>query len=75
MERFVCVPKPSGNVSSWRCNVKNINYTHFKLDVTGNLSKPLYKIWTHMVFHYRYNTYQKYAIDIWVKFTEAFQKY
>lgn len=52
--------------------MRYVSRNHLRFDIVGNLSKPLHKLWTHVVFYYKYNTYQKYAIDLWENFCDWF---
>lgn len=50
--------------AKWHCIVRRVSHDNLKIDIEGNLSRPLHKIKTHTVFYYKYNTYQKFAIDL-----------
>lgn len=46
-------------------NMRPIAPNVFKMNLTVDLTQPLNKTWVGIVLYYKYNTYQKYLIDIW----------
>lgn len=45
--------------------MRQISHGYLKMDIVGNLNRPLHDIWIHSVTFYKYNTYTKYPIDLW----------
>lgn len=52
-------------MSALGCDVKYIDRDNLRIYVWSNITAPVNDAWIHTVFNYRYNTYQKYAIDLW----------
>lgn len=51
---------------SWdRCEIKYISRHNLKIHLESTFDQPVKTIWAHGILYYRYNTYQKYAIDLW----------
>lgn len=68
MEKIIC-PKttPESKMQSVYCPVKYLNLTHVSVDLHANITEPVYDIWMHTVFYYKFNgiTYSKFPIDLW----------
>lgn len=58
---------PSATVSDLLCEMKQISRNALKIHFSLNLTKPIYDVWLHSVFYYRFNglTYKKFPIDLW----------
>lgn len=64
----MCITNPASDVTWNHCVVKHISHRHVKVHIEGNCTVPISSIWVHTVVYYKYNTYQKYAIDLWEDF-------
>lgn len=49
------------------CEIKYIKRNYLRFNAYGNLTKPIYDAWAHIVGYYRFNsiTYQRFAVDLW----------
>lgn len=64
-ERATCERNPNGVLSYLKCDVKHVSRRHLRFDVAANLTKSLSQAYMHFIVYYKYNTYKKYAIDLW----------
>ena len=47
------------------CDIKHISRRDMRVNLENSFEKPVTTAWAHIVVYYKYNTYQKYAIDLW----------
>ena len=65
-ERFVCEPNRESKLFSYfKCEIKQVSRRYLRYNIEGNLTRPLRSVHVHTVAYYRYNTYVKWAIDLW----------
>ena len=65
-ERLVCEPNPENPVFSYfKCEVKHVSRRRLRIIMEGNLTRPMRAVQIHSVVYYKYNWYQKWAIDLW----------
>lgn len=62
---MVCTPSPIGGMTIVHCDIKHISRRNVRVKIENSFEKPVTTAWAHIVVYYRYNTYQKYAIDLW----------
>lgn len=55
---------PEGVASYIKCDVKHISQRNLKIFLVFNLKRPVREAYVHTVTYYKYNTYQKYPIDL-----------
>lgn len=63
-ERLVCSKDRNAKMPLFKCDVKYISRRHLRFDIQAKFSKPLRSAYLHFVFYYKYNTHQKFAIDL-----------
>lgn len=63
-ERFVCEQNPRGIFSIAKCEIRHVSRRQLRIWIDGNLTQPLYEARAHYILYYKYNTYQKYAIEL-----------
>lgn len=51
--------------SYFKCEIKQISRRRLRIHFDANLTRPLRGAHIHTIAYYKYNTYQKWAIDIW----------
>ncbi|XP_031629087.1 uncharacterized protein LOC116344614 [Contarinia nasturtii] len=64
-ERATCAKSPNGNISYLKCDIRHVSRRHVRVDVALNLTKPVKEALMHIVLYYKYNTYQRFAINLW----------
>ena len=65
-ERLVCQPNPETNIFSYfKCEIKHVSRRHLRIHLELNLTRPLRGVHVHSVAYYKYNTYQRWAINLW----------
>lgn len=67
-ERFECGNYPNATLQFSKCDVRLISRKAMKFDIVGHLNHPVKSAFMHTVLYYRYNTYKKYAWDLWEDF-------
>lgn len=71
IDSYLC-NSPNGKIRSLVCDVKYLHQGNLKVDVHGNLSETVHDAWVNAVFYYKYDTYQKYAINLWENLCDWF---
>lgn len=61
----MCDRNPESIASYVKCDVKHISRRNIKIFLIYSLTQPLREAYVHTVAYYKYNTYQRYAIDLW----------
>lgn len=64
----MCIPNPESDIIWNHCVARHISHHHVKFHIEGDFIVPISSLWVHTVVYYKYNTYQKYAIDLWEDF-------
>lgn len=64
-ERVVCGQPSNSSAELLSCEMKHISRKNLRIDFQINLTEPVHDIWVHTVFYHKYNTYQKFPIDLW----------
>lgn len=52
---------------------KMVAYNTITYNWTVTVTEPIDKLWIHVVLYYKYRTYQKYLVDVWVNVCAGFK--
>src|SRR5262249_2128104 len=61
----MCNTYPDSKVSNMKCVIKYIDRKNIKIDMWANVTKQIERIWAIALMYYKYNTYQRIAVNLW----------